>query len=266
MPEYLAPGVYVEETSFRAKSIEGVSTTTTGFIGPTRYGPLDIEPEIVTSLVEFERTYGGKERLQFVNEDDDTVDEVDNYMWHAARAFFEEGGKRLYVSRVYTVREASPDTLIIANGFSCREQIEQATFLMSKRRPELGRARLRGALLAASNPGVRGVPHRDIVMINDVGSPASSPPAVRGFYVALKDEVTGTWSFSTSGFMEDSPPGTVVALDSLVPVATEVRIVTVSVSVEPFVAISFPYSELDLPLDPEHRRNDAPDSLFDAFA
>ncbi|MEN3326799.1 MAG: hypothetical protein V7638_1606, partial [Acidobacteriota bacterium] len=24
MPEYLAPGVYVEETSFRSKSIEGV--------------------------------------------------------------------------------------------------------------------------------------------------------------------------------------------------------------------------------------------------
>ena len=65
MPEYLAPGVYVEETSFRAKSIEGVSTTTTGFIGPTRYGPLDIEPDIITSLVEFERTYGGKERLEF---------------------------------------------------------------------------------------------------------------------------------------------------------------------------------------------------------
>ena len=30
MPEYLAPGVFVEETSFRAKTIEGVSTTTTG--------------------------------------------------------------------------------------------------------------------------------------------------------------------------------------------------------------------------------------------
>src|SRR5918999_1206189 len=103
MPEYLAPGVYVEETSFRAKSIEGVSTTTTGFIGPTRYGPVDIEPDIVTSLVEFERTYGGKERLRFVNAGDpDDTTEVDNYMWHAARAFFEEGGKRLYVSRVYT--------------------------------------------------------------------------------------------------------------------------------------------------------------------
>ena len=29
MPEYLAPGVFVEETSFRHKPIEGVSTSTT---------------------------------------------------------------------------------------------------------------------------------------------------------------------------------------------------------------------------------------------
>ena len=107
MPEYLAPGVYVEETSFRAKSIEGVSTTTTGFIGPTRYGPIDIEPDIITSLVEFERTFGGKERLQFVNAFDDSLQEVDNYMWHAARAFFEEGGKRLYVTRVYSQLDAT---------------------------------------------------------------------------------------------------------------------------------------------------------------
>ena len=31
MPEYLAPGVYVEEVSYRSKSIEGVSTSTNGF-------------------------------------------------------------------------------------------------------------------------------------------------------------------------------------------------------------------------------------------
>ena len=105
MPEYLAPGVFIEEVSFRAKSIEGVSTTTTGFVGPTRYGPLDIEPEILTSLVEFERTYGGKDRLGFVESDGSTT-AVDNYMWHAARAFFEEGGKRLYVSRVYKIGRA----------------------------------------------------------------------------------------------------------------------------------------------------------------
>lgn len=96
MPEYLAPGVYVEETSFRSKSIEGVSTTTTGFVGPARYGPIDLQPDVITSVTEFERTYGDREQLQF-----NGGLEMDNYLWHAARAFFEEGGKRLYVARVF---------------------------------------------------------------------------------------------------------------------------------------------------------------------
>ena len=30
----------MEETSFRAKSIEGVGTSTTAFVGPTRKGPI----------------------------------------------------------------------------------------------------------------------------------------------------------------------------------------------------------------------------------
>src|SRR5260221_148077 len=38
MPEYLSPGVYIEETSFRARSIEGGSTSTAGFVGPARFG------------------------------------------------------------------------------------------------------------------------------------------------------------------------------------------------------------------------------------
>src|ERR687896_625153 len=97
MPEYLAPGVYVEETSFRSKSIEGVSTTTTGFIGPARYGPTRLEPDLVTSLGEFERTYGDRQQLEF-----GTEGSTHNYLWHAVRAFFEEGGRRLYISRVFT--------------------------------------------------------------------------------------------------------------------------------------------------------------------
>src|SRR3954452_13137786 len=97
MPEYLAPGVFVEEVSYRAKSIEGVSTTTTGFVGATRYGPIDIEPDVITSLVEFERIYGGRQKLEFT----DAGAPVDNYMWNAVRAFFEEGGKRLYAARAF---------------------------------------------------------------------------------------------------------------------------------------------------------------------
>src|SRR6266576_3177906 len=100
MPEYLAPGVYVEEVSFRSKSIEGVSTTTTGFIGPTRYGPTNIEPDVITSLGQFERTYGDRQQLEF-SVDGKTGTPMHNFIWHAARGFFEEGGKRLYVVRVF---------------------------------------------------------------------------------------------------------------------------------------------------------------------
>ena len=52
MPEYLAPGVFVEEVSFRAKSIEGVSTSTCGFVGPTRKGPLEGTPELLTNFAD----------------------------------------------------------------------------------------------------------------------------------------------------------------------------------------------------------------------
>lgn len=94
MPEYLAPGVYVEETPVHGKSIEGVSTTTTGFVGPCRYGPVTEPPEVITSLGEFERSYAGGAKLEF-------TEPMDNYLWHAVRAFFTEGGKRLYIARVF---------------------------------------------------------------------------------------------------------------------------------------------------------------------
>jgi phage tail sheath protein FI len=99
MPEYLAPGVYVEETSFRSKSIEGVSTTTTGLVGPCRYGPIDLTSELVTSLEQFEELYGTGEQLRWVQGSDEVS--IHNYLWHGVRAFFAEGGKRLYVARLY---------------------------------------------------------------------------------------------------------------------------------------------------------------------
>ncbi len=98
MPEYLAPGVFVEEVSFRSKSIEGVSTTTTGFIGPCRYGPVTEAPDILTGLTAFERSYGDGQQMAFGATAQTTGA---NYLWQAARSFFEEGGKRLYVSRVF---------------------------------------------------------------------------------------------------------------------------------------------------------------------
>ncbi|GAA2124593.1 phage tail sheath subtilisin-like domain-containing protein [Nocardioides bigeumensis] len=92
MPEYLAPGVFVEETSFRQKTIEGVGTSTAAFVGPTRFGPIDGVPEMLTSFGDFERIYAGVDRLN--------GGAVDNYMAHGVRAFFENGGRRCYVARV----------------------------------------------------------------------------------------------------------------------------------------------------------------------
>jgi phage tail sheath protein FI len=271
MPEYLAPGVYVEETSFRAKSIEGVSTTTTGFIGPTRYGPLDIEPEIITSLVEFERTYGDRERLVFVN-DDDTTTEMDNWMWHAARAFFEEGGKRLFVSRVYSAAGSppggfssevvgdSPNVLTVRARFPGRAGDARVTFTFNVGQNVL----VDTDPTAGVTPGVRSLVDRDVVLIRDL--PSGSPPSalnVRGFFLALRDLANRTWNFSATGDENDSP---LIALADLVPGATEVRVVTVAVAVDPFAPGAASFTERDLPLDPRHIRAGNPDSLFDAFA
>jgi len=109
MPEYLAPGV-----SFRSKSIEGVPTSTTGFTGMTRYGPvhypvpanhgpLPIEPRMMTSFTEFERMFGGLEALRTPTDGDERV----AYTSQAARAFFLNGGQRLYISRVFAPRGAA---------------------------------------------------------------------------------------------------------------------------------------------------------------
>jgi phage tail sheath protein FI len=106
MPEYLAPGVYVEETSFRSKSIEGVGTSTTAFVGPTRRGPIGGTPEMITSLPEFEQYYGSMENLGFGSPS--TL----NYVAHAARAYFDNGGSRLYVMRTASGAQAASGTLV----------------------------------------------------------------------------------------------------------------------------------------------------------
>jgi phage tail sheath protein FI len=99
MPEYLAPAVYVEETSFRSKPIEGVGTSTAAFVGLTARGPSStgaagIMPPLLTRIADFERIYGAANDLRLGSAI------VPNYLAHAARAFFENGGGRLYVARV----------------------------------------------------------------------------------------------------------------------------------------------------------------------
>ena len=59
MAEYLSPGVYVEEYDSSPRAIEGVGTSTAGFIGMTVKGPSVGAPSLVTSFADFQRQFGG---------------------------------------------------------------------------------------------------------------------------------------------------------------------------------------------------------------
>ena len=120
MPTYLTPGVYVEETSFSAPTIEGVSTTTTAFAGPTLTGPIGGMPygglpasgnplatapaggvpQLLTSFGDFQNIYGGYANLSLTTTSPNAAKDI-NYMAMAVQAFFSNGGSMLYVSRVY---------------------------------------------------------------------------------------------------------------------------------------------------------------------
>jgi phage tail sheath protein FI len=85
MPEYLAPGVYVEEIERGPKPIEGVATSTAAFLGETERGPM--KPQLVTSYGEYLRLFGD-------------VFGAGRYMPYAVKAFFDNGGRRVYIARV----------------------------------------------------------------------------------------------------------------------------------------------------------------------
>jgi phage tail sheath protein FI len=96
MPEYLYPGVYVEEVDTGNKPIEGVSTSTVGFLGITERGPL--QPTLITSFTDFTRTFGS-----YVKDA-----RGDHYLAYAVEGFFQNGGDRCFVTRVASSPPSPP--------------------------------------------------------------------------------------------------------------------------------------------------------------
>lgn len=92
MAEYLSPGVYVEEFEFGSKPMEGVSTSTAGFIGLAERGPVEGVPQLVTNPADFQRMYGG-----YLSENE--FGEY-RYLAYAVNQFFLNGGSRCFISRV----------------------------------------------------------------------------------------------------------------------------------------------------------------------
>lgn len=87
MPVTLSyPGVYIEEVSSGVRTITGVATSITAFIGRSLRGPVN-DPVRVQSFAEFERNFGGLWR--------------DSTLSYAVQQFFQNGGTDALVVRVH---------------------------------------------------------------------------------------------------------------------------------------------------------------------
>ncbi|HEY2960103.1 MAG TPA: phage tail sheath C-terminal domain-containing protein [Actinomycetota bacterium] len=110
MPEYLAPGVYVEEVPSAVRPIAGVGTSTAGFVGvsanitrawdPAKKAGMParptgkayeqaaaLSPQPVNSWTEFTQKFG-------------EIQQDNQYLAHAVYGFFNNGGTRCWVTRI----------------------------------------------------------------------------------------------------------------------------------------------------------------------
>jgi phage tail sheath protein FI len=89
MPAQLTyPGVYIEEIPSGVRTITGVATSITAFVGRALRGPVDVD-EVVTinSFADFERIFGGLW--------------VESTLGFAVRDFFLNGGSQAVIVRLY---------------------------------------------------------------------------------------------------------------------------------------------------------------------
>lgn len=85
MPNYLSPGVYVEEVEAGSRPIEGVGTAVAAFVGLAASGPTN-SPTLVTNWAQFVNTFG-----DFME---------GSYLAHAVYGYFMNGGGSCYVVRI----------------------------------------------------------------------------------------------------------------------------------------------------------------------
>ncbi len=85
MPNYLSPGVYVEEVEAGSRPIEGVGTAVAAFVGLAQRGPTN-EPTLVTNWAQYVNTFG-----DFME---------GSYLAHAVYGYFLNGGGSCYIVRI----------------------------------------------------------------------------------------------------------------------------------------------------------------------
>ncbi|HWF06816.1 MAG TPA: phage tail sheath C-terminal domain-containing protein [Bryobacteraceae bacterium] len=215
MPEYLSPGVYIEEVPSSLKAIEGVSTSTAAFVGRADRGtvpgyvwPLsttptlpftptggfvlteDPSPVLVTSLSEFQREFGLPLTIPTPSDPTDY-----GYLGWAAKAFFDNGGKRVYIARIVDPRD-TPSTLRTAQGVAYRLlrstlKTDKTIFLTSTRGLNIGDA----ITFIRHSDGQNALGTPDLGAIADGGSAPFALQSGDSIKVTSGgSSVTGTWT------------------------------------------------------------------------
>ncbi len=95
---YLSPGIYTKDSDF-SFYVKQISTSTVAMVGITEKGPIN-QATLVTSWEQFVTKFGS-----YIN---------DGYLAYAAKAFFDNGGQRLYVVRVARYENITNKTTLTA--------------------------------------------------------------------------------------------------------------------------------------------------------
>ena len=201
MPEYLAPGVYVEEVPSAVKPIAGVGTSTAGFIGVSANitRPWDpakrtgmparptgeayqqtaaLSPQQVNSWTEFTQKFGD-------------IQDANQYLAHAVYGFFNNGGTRCWVTRI----AAPGDDL--ERALQQFESIDEIAIVAAPLPPNVAAAALNAAQAAlvahcermedrvAILDSARDIPDDNLVISADdsgIWRPAANPKGYGAFY------------------------------------------------------------------------------------
>lgn len=85
MPNYLTPGVYVEEIESGNKPLEAASTSIVGFLGVAEKGPVN-EPTLVTNWTQYTKLFGSMHE--------------NGWMAHSVFMFFLNGGTKCFINNL----------------------------------------------------------------------------------------------------------------------------------------------------------------------
>lgn len=111
-PEYLSPGVYMEEVDRGSKPIEGAGTAVAAFVGFAEKGPVN-QPTFIPNWTEYVNTFGGF--MKGV------------YLGPAVYGYFQNGGGRCYVTRL-PGGESGESKAVAALPSKAQPSVEGLTF------------------------------------------------------------------------------------------------------------------------------------------